>query len=45
MNAFYQCLSQMPQRLADAFVYREVDGLNTEEICKVLEITATTGST
>jgi RNA polymerase sigma-70 factor (ECF subfamily) len=45
MNAFYQCLSQMSQRLADAFVYREVDGLNTEEICKVLEITATTGST
>jgi len=40
MDAFYQCLSQMPQRLADAFVYREVDGLSTEEICKVLNITA-----
>jgi RNA polymerase sigma-70 factor (TIGR02943 family) len=41
MNAFYRCLSQMSQRLADTFVYREVDGLSTEEICKVMEITAT----
>jgi len=40
MDAFYKCLSQMPQRLADAFVHREVDGLNTEEICKVMGITA-----
>ena len=39
IDAFYQCLSEMPQRLAEAFVYREVDGLNTEEICKVLDIT------
>jgi RNA polymerase sigma-70 factor, ECF subfamily len=41
MGAFYQCLSGMPQRLADAFVYREIDGLSTEEICKVLAITPT----
>jgi len=40
MDAFYQCLSQMPQRLADAFVHREIDGLSTEEICKVMDITA-----
>jgi RNA polymerase sigma-70 factor (ECF subfamily) len=40
MDTFYQCLSQMPQRLADAFVHREVDGLSTEEICKVMDITA-----
>lgn len=40
MDAFYQCLSRMPQRLADAFVYREVDGLSTEEICKEMGITA-----
>lgn len=40
MDAFYRCLSQMPQRMADAFVHREVDGLNTEEICKVMDITA-----
>jgi RNA polymerase sigma-70 factor (ECF subfamily) len=40
MDAFYKCLSRMPQRLAEAFVHREVDGLNTEEICKVMHITA-----
>lgn len=40
MDAFYQCLSQMSQRLADAFVHREVDGLSTEEICKLMDITA-----
>lgn len=41
MDAFYQCLSRMPRRLADIFVHREVDGLKTEEICKVMDITAT----
>lgn len=41
MDAFYQCPSGMPQRLADAFVYREIDGLSAEEICKVLAITPT----
>jgi RNA polymerase sigma-70 factor (ECF subfamily) len=40
MDTFYQCLSEMPKRHADAFVYREIDGLSTEEICKVLGITA-----
>jgi RNA polymerase sigma-70 factor (ECF subfamily) len=40
MDTFYQCLSQMPQRLADAFVHREVDGLSPEEICQVIDITA-----
>lgn len=39
LDVFYQCLSQVPERLADAFVYREIDGLSTEEICKVLNIT------
>jgi RNA polymerase sigma-70 factor (ECF subfamily) len=38
MDAFYRCLSQMPERIADAFVYREIDGLTTEEICKVMGI-------
>ena len=41
MNALYRCLSEMPKRHAEAFVYREIDGLSTEEICKVLSITAT----
>lgn len=37
---FYRCLSEVPERLANAFVYREVDGLSTEEICKLLDIKA-----
>jgi RNA polymerase sigma-70 factor (ECF subfamily) len=41
LDHFYRCLSVLPQRTADAFVYREVDGLSTEEICKHLDITAT----
>jgi RNA polymerase sigma-70 factor, ECF subfamily len=41
LDAFYLCLSKMPRRIADAFVYREIDGMATEEICKILDITAT----
>jgi RNA polymerase sigma-70 factor (ECF subfamily) len=41
LDAFYLCLSKIPQRLADTFVYREIDGLGTEEICKILNITTT----
>lgn len=40
LDHFYRCLSDLPQRSADAFVYREIDGLSTEEICKHLDITA-----
>ena len=40
IDTFYQCLSNISQRLADAFVHREVDGLSTEEICKAMDITA-----
>lgn len=39
LDHFYRCLSDLPQRSADAFVYREIDGLSTEEICKLLDIT------
>lgn len=41
LDHFYRCLADLPKRNADAFVYREIDGLNTEEICKLLDITAT----
>ncbi|MFC1877023.1 sigma-70 family RNA polymerase sigma factor [Thermodesulfobacteriota bacterium] len=37
---FYRCLSDMPPRTADVFVYREIDGLRTNEICKLLDITS-----
>ena len=40
LDHFYRCLSDLPPRSADAFVYREVEGLSTEEICKRLSITA-----
>lgn len=36
---FYRCLADLPQRTADVFVYREIDGLGTEEICNRFDIT------
>ncbi len=38
---FHSCLSKLPQKLADAFVLREIDGLASDEICKDLGITST----
>lgn len=38
MDHFYRCLAQLPKRNADAFVYREIDGMSTEEICRLLAI-------
>ncbi|MGD8702724.1 MAG: sigma-70 family RNA polymerase sigma factor [Desulfosarcina sp.] len=40
LDHFYRCLSELPQRSADAFVYKEIDGWSTEEICNKLDITA-----
>jgi RNA polymerase sigma-70 factor (ECF subfamily) len=39
LDHFYRCLSGLPQRTADVFVYREIDGLSTEEICRLFDIT------
>jgi RNA polymerase sigma-70 factor (ECF subfamily) len=36
-----RCLSDLPSKLAHVFVLREMDGLDTEEICKVLKISPT----
>lgn len=41
MDVLYRCLAELPSRLAQAFMLREIDGLGTEEICKELDITAT----
>lgn len=41
LDIFYRCLAQIPSRLADVFLKREIDGLSTEALCKVLDITAT----
>ena len=38
LEKFFQCLSRLPKRTADVFVYREIDGLSTAEICKLLGI-------
>lgn len=34
------CLAGLPERIANAFVMREVDGLSGEEICRILMISA-----
>jgi RNA polymerase sigma-70 factor (ECF subfamily) len=39
VDHFYRCLADLPERNADAFVYREIDGLSTDEICEILGIT------
>lgn len=40
IDHFYKCLADLPERNADAFVYREIDGLSTEEICEILGISS-----
>ena len=41
MDVLYHCIAELPERQAEAFMRREIDGLSTEEICKELNITAT----
>ena len=41
IDTLYRCLSDLPERLAKAFMLREMEGLSTEELCKSLQITAT----
>ncbi len=41
MDTLYKCLSELPARISRAFMLREIEGLNTEEICKVLQVSAT----
>ena len=38
---FDDCVSGLPERTATVFVMRELDGLKSNEICKVLDITST----
>lgn len=39
LNHFFSCLAGLPQRTADVFVNREIDGLSTAEICNRFGIT------
>jgi len=41
MDVLYNCLSELPCRLAEVFIMREIDGLSTKEICEALNITPT----
>lgn len=38
-EVFSQCLAPLPARISSAFTLREVDGLTSEEICEVLNVT------
>jgi RNA polymerase sigma-70 factor (ECF subfamily) len=38
-RVFGDCLAPLPQRTASVFTMREVDGLKSEEICEMLNIT------
>lgn len=38
-----RCLSELPPRLNQAFTLRELDGLNAEEVRKILGVTPTNG--
>ncbi len=36
-----ECLDRVPPKQRLAFVFREIEGLSTDEICKILEVTNT----
>jgi RNA polymerase sigma-70 factor (TIGR02943 family) len=38
LDHFYHCLANLPERTAQVFIYREIDGLSTEEICTMFGI-------
>ncbi|HEX8141581.1 MAG TPA: sigma-70 family RNA polymerase sigma factor [Pyrinomonadaceae bacterium] len=38
-EVFSQCLSPLPARISSAFTLREVDGMRSEEICEILNVT------
>lgn len=40
-RTLFDCIAHLPQRLATLFILREVDGMSTEELCKVLNISTT----
>ncbi len=40
-STFYKCLETLPERYRTVYVLREVDGLESEEICKIVGVTKT----
>lgn len=41
METLFKCLAGLSDQAARAFVLREMEGMSTEDLCKVLEISAT----
>jgi RNA polymerase sigma-70 factor (TIGR02943 family) len=41
MDAFYQCLAGLPERLARVFRLREIDGIKGKQLCEEMQITPT----
>ena len=41
IKILFDCLSELPEQQASAFILREIDGEKTKEICKILNISAT----
>lgn len=37
-EVFDRCLSRLPRQMAMAFTLREIDGLSTDEICEILDV-------
>ncbi len=40
-NIFKECMAGLPGRLADLFSLREFEGLKTEEICNLMDLSTT----
>ena len=40
-KAFEECLEKLPPKTAEAFSLSELEEINSKEICKILNITAT----
>ncbi|HED39670.1 MAG TPA: sigma-70 family RNA polymerase sigma factor [Chromatiales bacterium] len=40
-QVFSACIAHLPERLADLFILREIKGLSSNEICKLLDISTT----
>ncbi len=40
-KAFHSCLSKLPEAHRRAFALKEIDGIESEKICKVLSVTST----
>jgi RNA polymerase sigma-70 factor (ECF subfamily) len=41
LRTLMSCLARLPQRMAQLFLLRELDGMSVEELCKQLELSST----